>query len=99
MPIANASRLGRIWKVAQRHPLWRGEIFQINSHLSGEFLAEVRRFELLTPCTLSAQDAFVNVRISPEGLRLLGFQFIFVHQNTLEINSTAEVNAEVNWPD
>lgn len=33
--------------------------------------------------------------MGPNGLRLLGFQFISVHQNSPRFNSTAEVTAEV----
>ena len=36
------------------------------------------------------------VQIGPNRLRLLGFQFISVRQNSLQFKSTAEVTAEVN---
>jgi hypothetical protein len=57
---------------------------------------EVRGFEPLTPCMPSARDPFTRVQIRPNRLRLLGFQFISVHRNSLQFKSTAEVNAEVN---
>jgi len=43
----------------------------------------------------SARDPFKRVQIGPNRLRLLGFQFISVHQNTPQFDSTAEVTAEV----
>ena len=57
---------------------------------------EVRGFEPLTPCMPSARDPFMRVQVGPNWLRLLGSQFISVHQNSLQFKSTAEVIAEVN---
>jgi len=52
---------------------------------------EVRGFEPLTPCMPSAREPFTRVQIGPNRLRLLGFQFISVRQNSLQFKSTAEV--------
>jgi hypothetical protein len=57
---------------------------------------EVRGFEPLTPCMPSARDLFRSVRVSANRLQSLGFQFISVHQDSLEFISTAEVIAEVD---
>lgn len=59
-------------------------------------MEEVRSFEALTPRLSSAQDAFKNGEIGPDQLRLLGFHFIYVRQNSLQFIATTEVIAEVN---
>jgi len=52
----------------------------------------VKDFRLLTSCMPSARDPFTRVHIGPNRLRLLSFQFISVHRNSLQFKSTAEVN-------
>jgi hypothetical protein len=78
VPIAKARRLRRIWKVARRHPLWRGDILQNKSHLSRELWAQVRGFEPLTRCVSSTISAFPEARSCRNLLAIAAILFVEV---------------------